>query len=507
MAVPENTGTPPALRDGAASRLLRNSAFGLAGQGLPLLVALASMPFIVRGLGPDRFAILTLAWAVVAYFSFLDLGLGRAVTNLMAEAISRGETVRIPDLAATVVRTQWAVGLVTMLLLIATSRLIVDHGLNVPTALRLEAIHSFYALGLSIPAVVVSNAYRGILEAHQRFAVTNAVRVPLASAIFLLPLIGMLLSWSLPAIVASLTASRWIGLVVYQRVARDADAAAGAFSRDELVALWKFGRWAAVNNLVVPGVVFLDRMVIGALLPLSAIAYYVGPYEVATKLLVIPGAVAAAVFPVLSGMRAPAAVAGALATTVRMVVLAITPPVVVVLLFSNEIVSVLLGADYAAASTLVFQLLLLAVLLNAIVFAPAVLLEAYGRPDLVTRYHVIELPVYLLVSVIAVRTWGIEGAAAAWLLRMSWTLPIIVSMVVAATRLQGELQVRRVFVWPSAVALGTAAAAVVVSSSSLVLRLILTLVTIGMFLHYAHLWRMSEHGDSRQVAGDVPAST
>ena len=64
--------------------LIRNTAFNLAGQGVPLIAALVAIPWLIHGLGADRFGVLTLAWAAIGYFSLVDLGLGRALTHAVA---------------------------------------------------------------------------------------------------------------------------------------------------------------------------------------------------------------------------------------------------------------------------------------------------------------------------------------------------------------------------------------------------------------------------------------
>ncbi|MGH7448629.1 MAG: flippase, partial [Longimicrobiales bacterium] len=64
--------------------MARNAALNAAGQLLPLLLALPVLPYVLHTLGTDRFAVLTLAWTVIGYFGFLDLGLGRAATQLVA---------------------------------------------------------------------------------------------------------------------------------------------------------------------------------------------------------------------------------------------------------------------------------------------------------------------------------------------------------------------------------------------------------------------------------------
>ena len=67
------------------SRSLLHSAFwSLSGTVVPMLAALAAVPWLMQTLGQERVGILSLVWVVVGYFSFLDMGLGRAVTVAVA---------------------------------------------------------------------------------------------------------------------------------------------------------------------------------------------------------------------------------------------------------------------------------------------------------------------------------------------------------------------------------------------------------------------------------------
>jgi len=77
--------------------LARNIFFNLLGYGAPLLAALLSIPYIIQGLGTDRFGILTIAWVIIGYLSLLDMGLGRALTKVVAERLGTGQTEEIPS--------------------------------------------------------------------------------------------------------------------------------------------------------------------------------------------------------------------------------------------------------------------------------------------------------------------------------------------------------------------------------------------------------------------------
>src|SRR5687767_15997822 len=80
----------------AESGLVRNVALNAMGQGLPLVVAIFLIPVLLDRLGAERFGLLVLAWALVGYFGVFDLGLGRALTKIVADRIG-DHTSRVPS--------------------------------------------------------------------------------------------------------------------------------------------------------------------------------------------------------------------------------------------------------------------------------------------------------------------------------------------------------------------------------------------------------------------------
>src|SRR5258708_5460919 len=64
--------------------------------------------------------------------------------------------------------------------------------------------------------------------------------------------------------------------------------------------LLRLGGWMTVTNVVAPLLVTFDRFLIGALVSISAVAYYATSYEVVTKLWLIPGALVGVMFPAFS---------------------------------------------------------------------------------------------------------------------------------------------------------------------------------------------------------------
>jgi len=86
--------------------LARNALLNFVGQAASLVVGVVTIPIIIHGLGTERFGLLSLAWVILSYFSIFDLGLGRATTKYVAEALGKGEEEQMPRIVWTTVVVQ-----------------------------------------------------------------------------------------------------------------------------------------------------------------------------------------------------------------------------------------------------------------------------------------------------------------------------------------------------------------------------------------------------------------
>ena len=84
--------------------LAGSALLNLVGEGLPLVVGLVCIPSLIAALGAARFGVLALAWIVLAYFGAFDLGIGRATTKFVAEALGGGTAGDIPSITWTAVK-------------------------------------------------------------------------------------------------------------------------------------------------------------------------------------------------------------------------------------------------------------------------------------------------------------------------------------------------------------------------------------------------------------------
>jgi O-antigen/teichoic acid export membrane protein len=360
---------------------------------------------------------------VVGYFSLFDLGLGRALTKLVAERLGSDQVSEIPPLIWTALALMSTLGLLGAVSMGAGASWTARWALSVPPQLQRETTASLLLLALTIPVVVVTVALRGILEANQRFGLVNAVRIPMGVFNFLGPVAALAFSPSLVVMIAVLVGGRWVFCLVHFAACWWAvpEQMMPVGARWTLVRpLVGLGGWMTVSNLIGPLMVYLDRFLIGSVLSVGAVTFYVTPYEVITRVSVIPNAFVGVLFPAFATtlVDAPEKAAKMLDKGSRFVFLAVFPITLAAAVLARPGLTLWVGPDFAEKSTSVLQLLSAGVLLNAMAQVPFALLQGAGRADLTARLHLAELPIYLAMLWWAITNHGIAGAAAVWVLRV-----------------------------------------------------------------------------------------
>jgi O-antigen/teichoic acid export membrane protein len=403
--------------------IAKNTIYNLMGYGIPLVFAIAIIPFLIKGLGEERFGILSLAWVVIGYFSFFDFGIGKALTKIIAEKLGQNRTEEITKYFWTAFFLMLAISFIVAIVLLFFVSTIVYKIFTISESIQEETLYTFYILALSIPIVTTTAGIRGLLEAYQKFGIINTIRTFLGVSTFLIPVLCLFFTTSLFWIVVFLIGIRITVWVLYLlqcfKLNKELKSHLG-FNSELIKPIFKLSGWMTVSNVTVPLIVYMDRFLIGALISAAAIAYYTTPYEVVSKLLVIPGAITGVLFPTFSANYStnPEFIKKIVLRAIKYIFMILFPIVLVIITFSNEGLTLWLGQNFADESTLILQFLAAGVLFNSIAYIPFTFLEGIGRPDITAKLQLAELPIYLFLMWIVIQKAGINGAALVWFLRM-----------------------------------------------------------------------------------------
>jgi O-antigen/teichoic acid export membrane protein len=184
--------------------------------------------------------------------------------------------------------------------------------------------------------------------------------------------------------------------------------------------MFALGGWMSVSNIIGPIMVYFDRFFIGIWLSLAAVSYYVSPYEVVTKVLLIAGAVVRVLFPAFSATidADPQCAYLLYSRGMRTLFFLLFPATLAIIVFAEPGLRLWLGDEFARQGAPVAQWLALGCLANSFAQVAFALVQAGGHPDLTAKMHLVEVPVYLAALWFFINRWGIAGAAFVWALRM-----------------------------------------------------------------------------------------
>src|SRR5215472_11468154 len=127
----------------SSSLLARNATLNLATEGWIFLVLILALPKLVSFLGEASFGLFSLAWVVVGYLAFLDIGVSSATTKLTSEFLAKHESAQIGNLIRTALATNTVMGLFAGAVAVAISPLLIRYAFRIPGQLHSEAFSVF----------------------------------------------------------------------------------------------------------------------------------------------------------------------------------------------------------------------------------------------------------------------------------------------------------------------------------------------------------------------------
>jgi O-antigen/teichoic acid export membrane protein len=474
--------------------VVRNALWSLLGQLVPAAVGFVVIPRILTGYGDSRFGLLSLAWAVIGYLSFLDLGISRAVTRSVASSLAHDRVEDLRVQVSSAIAIMLAVGVAAAAMLYPAAPWVATHALTMPPALQVEAILVVRLLCLGLPITLLMNALRGVLEAYQRFGFVNAVRLPFGISTFLIPWLTLSWSTSIALVIAWLMVARLVAVLAYVvmcAIAMGHHARPARPTRGAMKELLGFGAWIMVSNVVSPLMVSFDRFIIGGVISVALVTFYVTPYQIATQFLILPMAVSTVLFPVFAAQwaRDRSRLALVFRDGMRFVFAAMLAAAALVVAVAPELLAAWLGERFVVRSTGPLRWLMAGVMLNGIAHVPFAYIQGAGRSDWTAKLHLAEAPLYAVALVFSARRFGLEGVAIIWTLRTTIDL---IALYLLAGQLDRVPHGRRVrdLTW---VLTGVATLGVVAMPTGLVARMVLGLVVaascgVATYRHFrAHL--------------------
>ena len=394
----------------------RNTLIFISASLVPAVIALVTVPAYLSVIGTERFGVYVIALLVIGYFGLSDLGLGAATENAVAR-MGPDDPERRSATVWTAATISLAFGIIGGAALVGVSWFLFTTVLSLPDGLRAEARDAIPILAACIPLLTLWSIAESVLNGSERFVAVSTLDTVRLITLQLLPLgfafwWGPELVWIASGIILALTISSVLALAATvelvlapKRLARPTRALA--------VPLLHFGKWVSVTGLVGPILAVGDRLVIGAVRGATAVTVFSIPYNLASRLLVVPFSLIRVAFPRFSAIGVEES--RALGASALAVLALITAPFAVLgASLAAPFLEWWIGEDLATDAAPVAAVLFAGIWVNGLGYVPYSLLQAQGRPDVPARYHAFEVVPFLIVLAIGVHFAGPLGAALAW---------------------------------------------------------------------------------------------
>lgn len=455
--------------------------FSLLSLVFPLVLGIVIIPHLIQNLGKERFSYLSLVWSLLGYFSFLDLGIGRTLTKMVAEIINNKSEQKDLSFVKAAQFFVLIVSLIGTAVLFFLAHTLIERYLTVSSEIQDDLITSSKLIAFGIPMVTLASLNRGVLEGFSDFKLANIIQILSGVLLFVFPLIFWKISPSMVFVCGGILLGRMILLFlswkfVSLRLSDFQASAESNYTRD-LKILLRHGGWITVGNVLAPLMANLDKILLGGIVALEKVVFYTTPMEMISRVWAVPGSVTRIFFPKFASTSGDRDLKLQFRYAAQIMGLFISPICLVIFVFAKELLTLWISPDFSSQSYSLAQWMILGVLCNCFNWIPYGWLQAtkYVRWSIYTV--LLEIPLFLAAFYFFTNAYGVYGAAVVWAGRLIFDFLITYLVVIKIKKtLMSECIFSLVYI------AGTAGVSLVLQGiQNLTLKLILSGTLILLF--------------------------
>lgn len=443
-------------------RVLLNTAATVVGNGWAMVVALATVPILLRGLGAELFGtwvLLQTFSAITGWISLADLGAGTATTRAVAQHAAAGNDAGTQRTVATGMAVFAGMGVVSAILLGLLGPAALPTLFNTPNA-AVGALRTATVLfAIQVLVDLLTEGCEACLEGLQRVDLSRLLDAVRRGLVAVATGIAANVWHSLEAVALWSLIASLVGTAVAVTVLRR-NARVSRPSWTEARQLLRYARTVALLRPI--GVLHrtMDRVVVGAVLGPQAVALVEIATQVQNGADAVLSATSYAVVPSASWLQSRGdedTLRELFETGTRYSVLATYGVVIPVMVMAAPLVHLWVGDRYADAAGL-STVALVYVLATAPVAVGSNLLLGIGAAGEILKAALAAVVVNLVASIVLVNAFGVVGAFIGTLTGTAFLIPLLSRSALRTTRTTAKDFVRK-SVLPS-VAPGASAAVV-----------------------------------------------
>jgi O-antigen/teichoic acid export membrane protein len=412
---------------------IANSLFEVVGFVYPLLLTIVMTPVILHFIGTEQYGIYALAMVLVGFLGLMDFGMGPVVVRFLSASLATSNHNETRSVLGVGLFFFSMVGLAGVVVAVACAQFF-PKVLSLSPGLEETATFVISVAGVGFFFNSLLSPVAAIPGALQRFDVAIYARLLSATAGAVASVVVLWLGWGLRALIVVVALQPALTLAVIARGNRQMLPGVRLRPAYEPVLLRRmitFSGYSFVSNAAGTILFQIDKFVLGALANVSLVTYYVVPANLAQRLHGGVTRLAGITLPVSTDLHARGemeALRHFYVRATRVVALVTVAFAIPAFIFAREILLEWLGSAFATTSFGTLRLLILTYVALSLTALPYYLTLGVGRPQVSAAFNVVTALINIVLIVILIPSYGLIGAAAAYL-ASTVTVPFLIVFV------------------------------------------------------------------------------
>jgi O-antigen/teichoic acid export membrane protein len=396
--------------------LVRNAVSNLLGAAIPALVALGTVPLVVKGLGDASYGVYSLVTAIVGYFAVIDINVTAGSVKFIAESNAHQNRDRINETVCFGLSVYALIGVLGALGLFFGAHFFVTSVFSVPAALEPEATATLKLAALGFFIGQLQSYLQSIPQSLMRYDIASRIEMFFGTVVPLLTVGVLLLGYGLfEVILLRVITSTIHCCVLWFWIRRLLPGLAwkrpGAALKRELLG---FSAYSFLSRFATLSYAYADKLIIGALVGVTGLAYFTVASTLANRILSLTYRLSGVFFPATSALAARGEIERLnrlYLKASRYVVFINASVLVLVAVFSYQILYYWMDPQFARAGQVVLAVMALSQFIDSLTSLPSLVNDGMGHPRFSGLFALARAAFGLLVVYLGVAGWGIDGAA------------------------------------------------------------------------------------------------
>lgn len=399
-----------------SSRTVGNALANLMGGVFPALATIATIPFIVSGLGDSAYGVLVLVTSIMGYFAIIDINVTAGSVKFVAEHHARGDTRSVHQVVTFGLWVYLIIGLLGMLGLWFGSGWMITHLFKIPPELRVQAEAALRWAALGFLIGQLQTYLQSVPQALQRYDISGRIEalfggmVPVLTVALVAMGLGLVEVVVLRVVASALHAG--VLMVSIKRLMPDfrfeppsAEVRHGVLS---------FSAFSFLSRLASLTYTHADKLLIGSLVGVQQVTYFAVASTVANRVLSLTSRLSSVIFPVASALAASRELKqleGLYLQASRYMFFINGAAVVLLACFAEPLLRLWMGAEFARQGALIMAVVAIGQFVDSLTNIPSLVNDGLGHPRVSGLFAVTRAVLGLGMLYLGVTWLAAEGAA------------------------------------------------------------------------------------------------